>query len=665
MRNLFFFSLLLTSAILHAQKKGEGPKFTKITPEDLKKNVYSIDSNANAVVLYDFGASEIEGNDKGWFSLKYNRHKRVHILKKAGYYQGDVEVSLYVDGTEEEKLTSVKGITYNLENDKIVETKLEKSAIFTDKQDKNHIVKKFTLPNIKEGSIIDIEYTTSSDFLFNLEPWNFQGSAPRLWSEYKVSIPEFLGYVFLNQGYQPLYINEKKDRREMYTITDTRGTSASERTHITAGVTDYRWVMKDVPELKEEGFTSTLSNHLSKIEFQLAEYRYPLTQTPIMRTWAQATKELMEREDFGKHLTANNGWMSDDIKPILANTSNKLEKAKKLYAFVRDNIACTNIRGIRTTQTLKNVLKSKKGSVSELNLLLTAMLRHEGFDASPVILSTREHGYAYELYPIMNRFNYVVCQVSIDDKTYFLDASHSRLGFGKMPYECYNGWARIVNEAASSLALMADSLNERKVSSLFLMDNAGKWTGTFSQQLGYYESLELREKVKEQGQDAIFKGVQKGFGDVKTEATKIDSLDNYEVPLSLKYSFAMNLEGEDILYINPLFGEAQKENPFKSAERLYPVELPYNMDETYVATIYVPAGYEVEELPKQIMVRLNEQNEGFFEYAIGLSGNVISLRTRVKISRTYFAPQEYEMLREFFNLIVKKQSEQIVFKKKK
>jgi hypothetical protein len=120
-----------------------------------------------------------------------------------------------------------------------------------------------------------------------------------------------------------------------------------------------------------------------------------------------------------------------------------------------------------------------------------------------------------------------------------------------------------------------------------------------------------------------------------------------------------------MLYLNPLFGEAQKENPFKSTERKYPVEMPYTFDETIVATVYVPTGFEVEEMPKQVRVKLNEENEGVFEYAIAQSGNIISLRSRVKIDRTFYLPEDYEMLREFFNLIVKKQGEQIVFKKKK
>jgi hypothetical protein len=46
------------------------------------------------------------------------------------------------------------------------------------------------------------------------------------------------------------------------------------------------------------------------------------------------------------------------------------------------------------------------------------------------------------------------------------------------------------------------------------------------------------------------------------------------------------------------------------------------------------------------------------------SNGTISLRSRIKLKRAMFMPDEYEMLREFFNLVVKKHSEQIVFKKK-
>jgi hypothetical protein len=113
-----------------------------------------------------------------------------------------------------------------------------------------------------------------------------------------------------------------------------------------------------------------------------------------------------------------------------------------------------------------------------------------------------------------------------------------------------------------------------------------------------------------------------------------------------------------------MLGEAMKENPFKSEVRSYPVEMPYIFDETYTLQMEIPPGYMVDELPKSMILKLNEEDEGIFEYRVSQSGVNISFRSRIKIDRAFFQPDEYQMLREFFGMVVKKHAEQIVFKKK-
>jgi len=154
MRSLCIALLSVIVLISNAQTS-PFTKFGKITAEELQKKIYSIDSNANAVVLSDIGSAAIEGNSKGWFSISFTRHRIVRILNKNGYDEANVEVYLYTNGDEEEKLENVKAVTYNLENGKIAESKLEKSAIFKEKVDKHRIIRKFTFPNVKEGCIVE------------------------------------------------------------------------------------------------------------------------------------------------------------------------------------------------------------------------------------------------------------------------------------------------------------------------------------------------------------------------------------------------------------------------------------------------------------------------------------------------------------------------------
>ncbi len=667
--NLIIYYLFLTiiTAETYAQENNK-IKFGDISEKDFAPKIYSLDSNANAVVIADIGSSKIEGNNKGWFSLVFKHYKRVHILNKNGYDAANVSLSFYTNGTAEEQLERLKAVTYNLENGKVVETKLDaKASVFKDKVSKNWLVKKFTFPNVKEGSIIEFEYTKTSDFLQNLEPWEFQGEYPRLWSEYNLALPDFFGYVFLTQGYKPYDINEKKVSRGSFRIIDSKGAAASEAFSLDANVSDYHWVIKNVPTLKEESYTSTINNHITKIEFQLSEYREPLLYRNIMGSWPKLGEELMKAEYFGEQLTKDNGWLKDIINPLIKGAANSTEKAQRIFTYIRDNYTCTDHSDVYLDQTLKNVVKTKNGSVSEINLLLVAMLRHEDIQADPVILSTRSHGYTYPIYPIMSKFNYVISKAVIDGKDYFLDASEPRIGFGKLPLRCYNGHARIINNAVDPVQLNTELVSEIKFSTIFIInDEKGNLVGSMQQTPGYYESLDLRDRIKEKGKEELQKDIKKAFGsDINISNFIIDSLDKYEIALGIKYDFDLVSEKEDIIYLNPMFGEGYKENPFKSAERVYPVEMPFTMDETFNLQLEVPQGYVVDELPKSIILKLNEEDEGSFEYLISQSGDNISFRSRIKLNRANFLPDEYEMLREFFSLVVKKQAEQIVFKKKK
>src|SRR5690242_18293960 len=155
-------------------------------------------------------------------------------------------------------------------------------------------------------------------------------------------MPSFFSYIFLSQGYQKFFIQTKKDWQDHYSITETNGTNASQYYSITAGVTDYRWVIKDAPALREEGFVSTIKNHVQKIEFELTAQTEPLVPHVYVSSWPQISEEMMNEDDFGAPLAKDNGWLGDAVKPAIAGANSQREKAEKIYAFVRDNFTCTD-----------------------------------------------------------------------------------------------------------------------------------------------------------------------------------------------------------------------------------------------------------------------------------------------------------------------------------
>jgi len=655
--------LLMSHALLKAQDK---PKFGKITPADFNVKAPDFDSSADAVVIADIGSSDFVGNSKGWFTLDFRHFKRMKILNKKAFDAAKEEILLYTDG---ETLDGLKAATYNLEGGKVVETRLDDKSVFTDKFNKEISIKKFTFPALKEGSIIEYSYTQHSQYLRNLQPWTFQGGYPCLYSEYEVNMPNFFQYVTLAQGYLPFASNTATPRNVNFRVTVPGGTDRDETYNFDDEVMDHKWVMKNIPSLKEERFTTTIKNYTSKLEFQLARYQFPNSMPKdMMGNWLSVSQGLLKSEYFGADIYSNNGWLDEEMKKVTKGAAGKLEKAKSIYAYVRDNFTCTDHSSLECDHPIKTVFRNRNGNEAELNLLLVAMLNHEHLSADPVILSTRGHGFTHEVYPLLTRFNYVVGRLVIDSAVWYLDASEPWIGFGHLPSRCYNGHARVIGrELPLPIYLDADSVMETKVTTVFIT-NEGK--GVMDAQVrttpGYIESSLVREAIHDKSEKEFFKTVQAGYqAEAELLNPGIDSLKLTEMPVGINYELKIkNDTTEDLIYFTPMMSEAYKENPFRAAERVYPVEMPYAFDETYVLNMDIPEGYVVDEIPKSAKVTFND-DEGFFEYLTAKDDNGIQFRCRVKINKANFKPEDYATLRDFFGFVVKKESEQIVFKKKR
>jgi hypothetical protein len=505
--------------------------------------------------------------------------------------------------------------------------------------------------------------------MFNLQPWEFQGEYPCLWSEYNLALPDFFNYVFLSQGYLPFDINTTTKGFSNFNVRNATSAGAGTGFNISSDVLHRKWVIKNANAMKEENFTSTIANHISKIEFQLSEYRFPNQPVqPIMQSWAKVAEKMMSSTDFGLAITRSNDWLSDDIKKITSGAQTEEERAKKIYEFIRNNFTSTGDYGLYLSDNtnLKDVFKRKSGKACEINLLLLAMLYHDNITCKPILMSLRERGVVHMIYPLMDRFNYLIAEVQVGTRKFYLDASKPMLGFNQLSADCYNGIAwSITKEEQQPVYFYADSLKESKYTTVLLFsEKPNEISGTLSTVLGNNGSLNFREKMKSSNINTITNEIRKSItGEIKIENLSIDSLNNYDDPVTVKYNLKLNAEA-DIIYINPMFGEAIQKNPFSSTKRNYPIEMPYQKDDHFVLNMEIPAGYQVEEMPKSVRYKLNE-DEGMFEYLIANRDGRIQIRTSIKLNKANFLMDDYEGLREFYAFIIKQQNEQIVLKKVK
>ncbi len=662
-------SFVLLTAILSSLntigQKAAKIKFGEITTADFEPKVYEIDSSAQAVVLYDAGSASYEPNDVGWFNIEYKYHKRVRILNKNAFDLATIQIPLYKGEKTEDAISKIEAATYTLENGIVNKVKLDKQSLFKDKATKNFIIEKFTFPNLKEGCIIEYTYTINSPRWSDIRSWYFQDKYPVLQSKYEVTIPTLFNYVFLPTGYINLDPTSSKADHKNYTIFDRgEGFERSQSFFYNATIIHSEWVIPNLPAIKKEKFVTTIENHISKIEFQLKSLDYPdRPSKPYMTTWPELVKELSKDEQFGAAFTERNKWIEDDVEKLLVKDS-ALATTKKIYNYVKDNFVATTYNGIYLSENLKKSFQDKKGKACEINLVMIAMLKKANIEVDPVLLSTRENGLAFEMYPLIDKFNYVIARVKIDDKIYLLDASQKRLGFNHLPDYCYNGYGRIISNLPYVVPLFTDSLKETKLTNFFISnsEDGKKIEGSFSSTYGQFESFDFREEMNTTTKEEFFKKIKTSFTyDVSISDPTIDSLDLLEKQIVVKYNFATEFT-EDLVYFNPLFAEGYKTNPFTAATRNYPVEMPYPTNETIVLYMEIPKGYKVDEIPKSVRVKYND-GDGMFEYIIQADEIAVQLRCTINLNRANFDPEEYQSLRDFYTQIVKKQSEQIVFKK--
>ena len=663
--------LLIFSLHSYAQDKSS-VNFGKVSINDFSLNSPLIDTNSSAVIVADYGDTKFVGNDKGWFTYVFKRKKRIKIIDKKAFDLATVKILLYRSDEGAEKLENISAAAYNVEEGKLIETKLTSKEVYDEKVDRNYSYKKFSVPGVKEGSIIEYAYTVKSDFIFRLPAWEFQSDkCPTLWSEYNIVLPSLLNYMTFPQGYHSFFINTGSEGHDTYLISRPRENggyaSEGEKLSVSSSTIIHRWVMKDIPAFHVESYISSSSNFVDKISFQLSRTYDGEKYHEVANTWTKTTEDLMKQEDFGLPLTESNEWLDKILNSIVTPGEDQLQATKKIYYYIQNNYTCTNHYDKYIKTTLQDVVKKKSGTVGDLNLLLTALLLRKNISASPVLLSTTDYGRNQPNYPLMEQLNYTICLAKIQTTDYYLDATQPYLAFGKLPLECYNGHARVISKDTAAVYFLTDSIREKTLVNVVVINNDKKQTeGSYECKMGFYESLTAKNKIAGNGVDNFKTTYKNRFPeDLLVDSVRVDSFTVPEALVSVKFDFGIkSFENADIVYLNPLMGEALQKNPFFVSERIYPVEMPYGSEKTFVFYMDIPEGYQVDELPKSTLVKLND-NDGFFEYLINTDGKSIQMRRRLVMYQVNFTSEDYQTLRDFYTHIVKKESEQIVFKKKK
>ncbi len=644
--------LFFVSEISNAQKA----KFGKITEAELAMSSYEPDPSASAVVLFDVARSYTDLSNSSGVTNVFTRHKRVKILKNDGYDVANIEIPFYAPESEGrsvwEDVYAIKAYTHELVDGKIVSHKLEKTAIFEERVNEFFSLMKISMPKISEGVVFEITYKIQSPG-FDMPNWSFQDYIPVKYSEYKTEYPEFCNFYRASRGYFPFNQRAAKSRPiPNYSY---------------AYIGDFMYA-ENVPAFQEEEFTANADEYLSRVIYQLKNITIPgYVYQDFAKSWGKVLGGYMGSPRFGKALNKE-GAVDELVATLVKPEQSPEEKMSIIYHYVRDQIKWNGHGGFGLENGIRKTLSEKSGNVGDKNLLLTLMLNAAGLESNPVLVSTRKHGVIRKFNPQYGAFNYVISSVYHNEEFIFMDACDEMLPLGMLPFKCMNGegaiidWVKKGKDSYTWIIPKNNIRNSESTSANVSFDEDMNLKGSLTVIKKGYKALSARKGIAKSTPESFVENSWKNT-QLNIEGFEVENTEEVAKPLKteLKINLADLVNG-DRIYLNPSLLTFFEENPFKSEKREYPVDFGTASSRSYTFSLAIPEGYEIEELPKNTSIVMPDKSASF-KYLIGTAGGNLQLRTTFILKQSFYLMDNYPFLKQLFDEVIAKQSEQIVLRK--
>ncbi|MBR9855626.1 MAG: DUF3857 and transglutaminase domain-containing protein [Algicola sp.] len=648
MRKLIVFFVLLNSIPAIGQEQG----FGELTGFESHFRRYEKDTTAHAVYLYEKGKNYFEvRRNYVWLITEY--HAKIKVLGKEGFSEAEIAIPYYHSEKRTETVSKIKainhanGIKYNVMTNNIFN--VEVSERWSEKR--------FTFPNVQEGSVLEYSYEVESPFLYNMKGWEFQEHIPKIYSEYNAKIPGNYKYNRSLLGKLELDVNDAVIQSNCFSLP---GVSAQADCEV------LKYVMEDVPAFKEdEGYMLAPSNYKSRLEFELSEYEsFQGRKERFTKTWKDVDKEFRADRDIGGQLRKKNYFERNLPLEIITGKENDLVKATNLYNFVKSHYNWNGKFGIFRDNNVKKAFDEGVGNVAEINITLINLLNSSGIDTDLMLVSTRMHGLPKKSHPVMSDFNYVVAKAEIDGKTYLLDATEKEMPFGMLPYRCLNYYGRVMDLNGDSywMDIEPEKLNGRivRVNLVLDLENSSA-IGTFDEISKGYDAYFKQNRVAELSREEYLNKIEKEYIEgFYIKDYKVNEQQSNEKNWVEHFSFELEgLEPSRTIYFNPFIIRYFKDNPFKAETRSYPVDFGYQRKFNYMANIEVPVGYKIKELPEPVNLILPD-GSGVLQYNTTQMNGKIMVVFSLQLRSTQYSNVGYDYLKKLFSKAVASQNQSYI-----
>jgi hypothetical protein len=624
------FPLLLLLFIVFGTQAQVQP-FGIVDTADLKLKSCDFEKDANAEMLFKHGIARYDGR-----AVVIERHWRIKIFNtKAATDLGDVSITVPRDSYIS-MIDNLQAETINLENGKIVITKLDKKSFYKQKLDKWRYRITFTFPAMKDGSIIEYKYTETRDYVMNLPGWYFQGDLPIRYSEYDIKVPHNYSY------YHKLFISQDIALNNDSVIA-----------------------MAKVPSLVKEPYMDTYLGNLQHVSFMPTIKDAAGKILNGTGTWQDVGSTYIFRSGYKDEVEIklrNQDKVADAVKSMAAE-----QKIAYIFRMVRDTMTSDDDT-YYNAENLGKAWNRRKTSSENINLILYKFLTDAGLNASLMKVSSDPDDRVIPEDVNAKNLDETVVYVEMGkDKCYVLDASDKDNKWNEIPYVLLNTYGLYLNlkKPATGLFLIEDKNQARNVVYINAdIQPDGKMKGTAQIVNAGYNRIRTAKKYKEDGEKKFTDDLRDNDNGLKIASYKIENMEVDTLPLlqNIDFSFEMPGTDENYIYLNPKLFSGFDKDPFINAKRQSNIDFGFRNNYSINGHYTIPAGYKVDALPKDVSMRMPDTSITF-KQGIAVDGNVIMVHYTIDYRRSYFSRDEYEALFNFYKKMYEMLSQPIVLKK--
>ena len=644
---IFTSTLLLLPISFHLEGQIKEITFGDIPKEDLEMTEYTPDPSADAVILENYAMVSMRSAEK--ILVSTNCHVRIKIINTDGLDYANVELPYGSD----EKITGLKAAAYNLEDGAIVQSPVDKKSLYYENTSRYRSTLRFSVPNVRPGTVIEYKYTLESPDYFTLYTLEFQHEIPVRRCNFQVEFPGYFEYKFVPGGDLFDIRYNSGQRRFFFGNSSVEGFTGS-------------WKGYNIPAYREEPFSTGSEDYYSRIGFELSKINIPgYYFEDVSPTYPNFSKKLLERTDFGDYINKG-GVVRKKAEELKAEGGSETDILRRIHKWVSDYMMWNGLSDFTASASMQKIYEDARGNAADINLMLLSMLRFAGINAEPVILSTREHGLVNPFFAIIQKFNHVAVVAFVEGKSYVIDATDMVRPFNMLPSECLNGQGWMVTKAGGSWVPLNNGEHYGEAVSLeLLLDEKGGLTGNANNIYESYDAWQVRKICTLQGTEAYRDIMQSVNSNWKISGLRLENLDNLEAPVIEKISLTIpdaTDKSDGFMYLNPILYNRKESNDFYAEQRISVIDLTCPSVEKYTCTITIPDGWTVAELPQSVNMLL-AGGGARFKYDISADGRKIRLETEINFSTVTFLPERYTSIRKFYSEIIRKQSEVIILKK--